>query len=113
MALQSTEVQDFFRRLNIKPFSTGPYTPWSNRADAAVRVFKETLHDLCSQVGSSLELKHVTVRELLRKTAALRTSMVTYGGKTVVELVFGRKPRDIVTLDKTYPQNNCLHLFPR
>jgi hypothetical protein len=27
-------------------FSTGPYTPWPNIAEAAVRVFKETLHDL-------------------------------------------------------------------
>ena len=42
--------------------STGPYTPWPNRAEAAVRVFRETLHYLCSQVGSSLELKQVTVR---------------------------------------------------
>ncbi len=62
MAFQSTEVQYFFRRLNIKPFfSTGPYTPWPNRAEAAVRVFKETLHDLCSQVGSSRVLKQVPV----------------------------------------------------
>ena len=30
MAFQSTEDQYFFRRLNIKLFSTGPYTPWPN-----------------------------------------------------------------------------------
>ena len=65
MAFQSSEVQDICRRLNIKPFfSTGPYTPWPNRAEAAVRVFKEALHDLCSEVGFSLELKQVTVKEL-------------------------------------------------
>ena len=67
-------------------FSTGPYTPWPNRAEAAVRVFKETLHDLCSQIGSAPELKQVTVRELLRKTAAGRNSMVTYGGKLLLSL---------------------------
>ena len=60
MAFQSTEVQDFFRRFGIKPFSTGPYTPWPNRAEAAVRVFKATLHDLCAQIGTPLELKQVT-----------------------------------------------------
>ena len=82
MAFQSSEVQDLFRRLNIKPFSTGPYIPWPNRAEAAVHVFKETLYDLCSQIGAALELKQVIARELLRKTAAVRTSMVPYGGKS-------------------------------
>ena len=57
MEFQSTAVQEFFRRLNIKTcLSTGPYTPWPNRAEATTRVFKETLHDLCSQVGLSPEL---------------------------------------------------------
>ena len=37
--------------LNLLLFSTGPYTPWPNRAEAAVRVFKATLHDLCAQIG--------------------------------------------------------------
>ena len=91
MAFQSSEVQSLFHSLNIKHFSTGPYTPWPNRAEAAVRVFKETLHDLCSQIGSALELKQVTVRELLRKTASVRNSIVTYGGQTSVELVFWKK----------------------
>ena len=82
MAFQSTEVQDFFRRFGIKPslFSIGPYTPWPNRAEAAVRVFKAILHDLCAQIGTLPELKQVTVREL-RKTAAVRNSTVTHGGK--------------------------------
>ena len=82
MAFQSSEVQDLFRRLNIRPFFyIGPYTPWPNRAEAAVRVFKENLHDLCSQIGSAPELEQVAVRELLRNTATMRNSMVTYGGK--------------------------------
>ena len=91
MAFQSSEVQDLFRRLNIRPFSTGPYTPWPNRAEAAVRVFKETLHDLCSQISSAPELKQVIVRELLRKTAAVRNSMVTYGGKNPCRTCFWKE----------------------
>jgi hypothetical protein len=46
-----------------------------------VRVFNETLHDLCSQIGAAPELEQAIVRELLRNTAAVRNSMVTYGGK--------------------------------
>ena len=68
---------------SIKPFSTGLYTPWPNRAEAALSVFMATLHELCSQVGSLPELKQVTVIELLRKTAAAMNSMVTYGGTTL------------------------------
>ena len=69
MAFQSTEVRYFFRRFGIKPFSTGPYTPWPNRAEAVVKVFKATLHALCAQIGTWSELKQGTVRELLRKKA--------------------------------------------
>ena len=60
-----------------------------------MREFKETEHDLCSQIGSAPELKQVTVRELLRKTAAVRNSMVTYGGQKLL------KPRDIVTIENS------------
>ncbi len=98
MDFQSTEVQDLFRRFGIKLFSTGPYTPWPSRAEAAVRVFEATLHDLCAQSGTLPDLKQATVKELLRKAAAVRNSMVLYGGQTPLELVFGRQPRDIVTI---------------
>ena len=46
------------------------------------------LHDLCSQIGSAPELKQVTVRELLRRIAAVRHSMVTYGGKQLLLRLF-------------------------
>ena len=107
---QSTKVQEFFRRLNIKPFSIGPYTPWPNRAEAAVRVFLETLHDLCSQVGLSLELKQVTVRELLRKTASVRNSMVTYGGQPLSNL-FSDENHVMLFRLKIHLQSSCLCQF--
>ena len=84
IACQSPEVQDFFRRFGIK-LSTGLYTPWPNRAEAAVRVFKATLNDICAQIGTIPELKQVTVRELLRTNAAVRNAMVTYG-KTLLNM---------------------------
>jgi len=102
MAFQSTAVQDLFRRFGSKPFFTGPYTPWPIRAEAAVRVFKATLHDLCDLIGTLPELKQVVVRELLRNKS--RSSEELHGDvwrKTLVELVFGRKPRDIVTIDNS------------
>ena len=34
----------------------------------------------------------------------VRSSMVTYGGNISVELVFGRKPRDVVTIQNVSPE---------
>ncbi len=79
MAVQSTEVQ-FYVVSASNIISIGLYTPWPNRAEAAALcLFKATLHDLCAQIGTLPELKQVTVRELLRNTAAVRNSMETYG----------------------------------
>ena len=94
MSFKSAEDQDFFRRFVSKPFSTGPYTPLLNGAEAAVRVFKATLFDLCAQLGSASELNQVTVTDLLRQTCAVRNSMVTFGGtKTCGTSVWKQSPR--------------------
>ena len=67
LAFQSTEVQDFFRRVGINPLSTGPYTPGPNRAEAAVRVFKATLHDLCAQIGTFTRIKSSSSETSVKK----------------------------------------------
>jgi hypothetical protein len=91
----------------------GPSTPWPNRAEAAVRVFKATLHDLCAQIGTSPELQQVTVRELLRKkAAAVMNSMVIYGGKNACGIGFGRQPRDIVTIENSSPEQLAVPVTP-
>jgi hypothetical protein len=97
-----TEVQDFPTFSN-QAFSIGLYTPWQNRAEAAVRVFKATLYDLCAQIGTLPELKQVTVRELMSKTAAVRNSMVTWR-KTLVELVFRKKAKRHCDYRKLSPE---------
>ena len=108
MACQSTKLQDFYRRCGITRFATGPDTPWPNRAEAAVRVFKTNLHDLSKQIGNSSEFIQVKVRELLGKTASVRNSMVIYGENTPVELVFGRRPRDVITIGNSSPEHLTL-----
>ena len=81
-------------------YQTQPYAPWPNKSEATVRVFKDTLFDLCAQIGSSPELNQLTVREHLKQTSALRNSMVPFWRKTPVELVSGRPRRDVVTITK-------------
>ena len=43
MAFQHPDFQKFYRYQGIKPIATGPRTPWSNRAETAVRLFKRQL----------------------------------------------------------------------
>ena len=36
----SAELEEYYNRHNIRPISLGPGTPWPNRAEAAIRMFK-------------------------------------------------------------------------
>ena len=72
--------------MGSKPISIGPYTPWPHRAEVAIRVFKATFFDRCSELGTAPEVKGVTALELLRQTVTVINSMVTYGGKAIVKL---------------------------
>ena len=71
----------------IQLLSTGPYTPWPNRVEVAVRAVKANLHDMCSQLEFSPELQGITPKGLLRRTARAINALVTYGGKNQVKLV--------------------------
>ena len=40
-AFMGTEMEGYYNRHNIRPISLGPGTPWPNRAEAAIRMFKK------------------------------------------------------------------------
>ena len=40
MAFTTGAFENFYRHHGIRPMPTGPSTPWRNRAEAAVRLFK-------------------------------------------------------------------------
>ena len=44
-------------------------------------------------------LKNVTVRFMLRKACWARNTSITYGGKTPIEIAFGRRPPDIMSIE--------------
>ena len=78
-----TELESFYNRKNIRPITLGPGTPWPNRAEAAVRMYKKQI---------ALMLKAVTEgpSQLLRQASLARNSMVTFGGVSPLEMAFGR-----------------------
>ena len=44
------DMQAFHRMHNIKRFPTGPHTPWPNRAEMGVRLYKKFFSALLAQV---------------------------------------------------------------
>ena len=53
-------------------------------------------------VGKHPELNKVTPRSLARKVAMARNMAATYGGRSLVELAFGRRPRDVTSVEGQY-----------
>ena len=52
------DIQAFYRIHNVKRFPTGPHTPWPNRAEKGVRLFKKFL---CALVDTSRNLDQTTL----------------------------------------------------
>ena len=68
-------MQTFYRMHNIQRFPTGPHTPWTNRAEIGVRLFKRFLSTLVDTVSKNLDkatLSQITNAQLMRKAATVR-----------------------------------------
>ena len=93
------DMQAFYRMRNMKRNPTGPHTPWPNRAEMGVRLFKKFLLapvDTASKNLDQTTLAQIRPAQLMRKAATVRNTQVTLGGKTPMELAMGRKPRDLL-----------------
>ena len=45
------EMEDYYSRHNIRPVSLGPGTPWPNRAEAAIRMFKKQVSQKLQRIS--------------------------------------------------------------
>ena len=67
--------QTFYRMHNIKRFPNGTYTPWPNRADTGVRLFRKifsALVDTSSAILDKTTLSQITLAQLMRKATTVR-----------------------------------------
>ena len=92
----------------IKPIELGANTPWPNRAEAAVKLFKHYSQILIDSVRHYAEtnpgMKNITVRAMLHRACWARNNAVTYGGKTPLEIATGRRPPDVIDLENMMPK---------
>ena len=106
-AFMTPSWQDFWAHHSIKTLPLGPRTPWPNRAETAVRLFKRQYQIMLRELQLHPELKTdaaITHEYLARKACGARNSTLTFSGKTPLELGFGRRPRDIVDVENATPE---------
>ena len=98
-----TELEAFYNRKGIRFIALGPQTPWPNRAESAVRLFKQQVRLTLDGVRADPKCNPFTFGMLLRMASLTRNSMVTFGGVTPLEMAFGRRPPDIIGVDNADP----------
>ena len=86
-----TELEAFYNRKNIRPITLGPGTPWPNRAEAAVRMYKKQITLMLKAMTEDPSRYEITYRQLLRQASLARNSMVTFGGVSPLEMAFGHQ----------------------
>ena len=63
--LVGTELEAFYNRNNIRPITLGPgTTPWPNRAEAAVRMYKKQIALMLKAVTEDPSRYEITYRQL-------------------------------------------------
>ena len=103
-AFMSAELEEYYNRYNFRPISLGTGTPWPNRAEAAIRMFKRPVSLMLISLKDDPSLSNITCRQLLRQACISRNTMTTHGGVTPVELAFGRRPADLTAIENMTAQ---------
>ena len=102
-AFMGIEMESYYNRHSIRPISLGPGTPWPNRAEAAIRMFKKQVSLMLISLKDDPLLANITYKQLLRQACISRNTMVTLGGVTPIELAFGRRPADLTAIELMNP----------
>ena len=92
------DFQAYFRFHGIKECPCGPRTPWPNRAETAVRLFKKQWNIMKNDLEDP-RFDDVTVREAIKKTVWARNTQLTISGYSPLEIATGRRPPDLFDVE--------------
>ena len=105
--MRAQELLKFYDEHKIDVITQGANTPWPNRAEAAVKLFKkhaELLLDSVRRQGhTNADWKRYTVDEIFTEATKARNYSLTYGGRCPSEIAFGQKPPDIIDIEHYTP----------
>ena len=113
MAFFTPSWMTFWKTHGVKTMPTGRATPWPNRAETAVRLFKRQYEKLLMDASVHPSLNKVTLRDLIRECCWARNTTLTISGYTRVELATGRRPTDHSDLELMKPDQLSAVDLPR
>ena len=94
----------YYKFHGITPYPCGPRTPWPNRAETAVRLFKRTWSIMAKALADEGYAERVTVRQAVKKVAWARNCQLTVSGYSPLEIATGRRPPDLFDVETSTPE---------
>ena len=103
-AFFSDEFLEYYKFHGIKDLPCGPRTPWPNRAETAVRLFKKQWTIMAMSLEGDERLNGVTIRQAVKMTAWARNTQLTISGYSPLEIATGRRPPDLFDIETANPE---------
>ena len=101
-AFFSEDFLTYYRTHGIKECPCGARTPWPNRAETAVRLFKRQWQLMTKSLEDD-RFKGVTIREAIKRTVWARNAQLTISGYCPVEIATGRRPPELLDIETSDP----------
>ena len=101
-AFFSEDFLTYYRTHGIKECPCGARTPWPNRAETAVRLFKRQWQLMTKSLEDD-RFKEVTIREAIKRTVWARNTQLTISGYSPLEIATGRRPPDLLDIETSDP----------
>ena len=101
----------YYRTHGIKECPCGSRTPWPNRAESAVRLFKRQWQIMSKNLEDD-RFKGVTVREAVKRTVWARNIQLTVSGYSPLEIAAGRRPPDLLDIETSDPAQLSVDPLP-
>ena len=101
----------YYRTHGIKECPCGPRTPWPNRAESAVRLFKRQWQIMSKNLEDD-RFRGVTVREAVKRTVWARNTQLTVSGYSPLEIATGRRPPDLLDIETSDPAQLSVDPLP-
>ena len=103
-AFFSDEFLEYYKFHGIKDLPCGPRTPWPNRAETAVRLFKKQWTIMARSLEGDERFNGVTIRQAVKMTAWARNTQLTISGYSPLEIATGRRPPDLFDVETANPE---------
>ena len=101
----------YYRTHGIKECPCGSRTPWPNRAESAVRLFKRQWQIMSKNLEDD-RFKGVTIREAVKRTVWATNTQLTVSGYSPLEIATGRRPPDLLDIETSDPAQLSVDPLP-